>query len=73
MKVNDTRNLHETVNRNQLVPGEVYIDTRNEFYLICTDEMSVVNICNGQIYCLEISYNDSSEFIPVNAVLEILS
>ena len=72
MKVNDTRNTNQPVNRLDLKQGEVYID-EDGFFVLSTDEDSVVNLSNGEIYDLEARYNDSSEFVPVNAVLEVRS
>lgn len=72
MKVNDTRHINQVVFRLDLRQGGVYID-ENELYVIFTDEGSVVNLSNGEVYDLEVNYHDSSEFIPVNAVLEIRS
>ncbi len=73
MKVNDPRHINQVVKRHELKQGGVYIDVENQLYVICTDEGSVVNLDNGVIYNPEVVYYDSSEFIPVNAVLEIRS
>lgn len=72
MKINDTRHINQVVNRHELKQGEVYID-ENGGYVLRTDEGSVVSLANGIIYNPEIVYNESSEFIPVNAILEIRS
>ena len=71
MKVNDTRYVNQ-VNRHELKQGEVYV---NEFghYVLRTDGVYVVNLSNGVMHDLVSYYNDSSEFIPVNAILEIRS
>ena len=72
MKVNDTRHINQVVKRDELKTGEVYID-EDEAFVLRTDSRSVVDLSNGYVYDLEETYNDSSEFIPVNAVLEIRS
>ena len=72
MKVNDTRHVNQVVTLHELKQGGVYID-EDGLYVIFTDEGSVVNLSNGEVYDLEINYNDSSDFTPVNAVLEIRS
>lgn len=72
MKVNDTRHINQVVNRHEVKQGGVYID-EDGLYVIFTDEGSVVNLSNGEVYDLEVIYNDSSDFIPVNAVLEVRS
>ena len=72
MKVNDTRHVNQVVFRHELKQGEVYIDEHG-CYVLRTDENIVVSLSNGKVYCIEANYNDSSEFIPVNAVLEIRS
>lgn len=72
MKINDTRHINQVVHRHELKQGGVYIE-EDGCYVICTDEISVVNLSSGVVYHLELKYNDSSEFIPVNAVLEIRS
>lgn len=72
MKVNDTRHINQVVNRHELKRGEVYIDDEG-CYVIRTDENSVVGLSDGTVYDLDDCYNDSSDFIPVNAVLEIHS
>lgn len=72
MKVNDTRHIKQVVKRDELKTGEVYID-EDEAFVLRTDSRSVVDLSNGYVYDLEETYNDSSEFIPVNAVLEIRS
>ena len=72
MKVNDTRHINQVVKRDELKTGEVYID-EDEAFVLRTDSRSVVDLSNGYVYDLEETYNDSSEFIPVNAVLEIHS
>ena len=72
MKVNDTRHIKQVVKRDELKIGEVYID-EDEAFVLRTDSRSVVDLSNGYVYDLEETYNDSSEFIPVNAVLEIRS
>ena len=71
MKVNDTRHIHQVVTRHELKQGEVYID-EDGCYVMRTDENSVVGLSDGTVYDLD-CYNDLSDFIPVNAVLEIRS
>lgn len=73
MEINDVRHINKGVNYRELKRGEVYIDVENQLYVICTDEGSVVDLAMGIVYNIETVYNDSSEFIPVNAVLEIRS
>lgn len=72
MEINEVRHMKQGVNRHELKRGEVYIDD-DCCYVLCTDRESVVSLVNGYVYDLEDTYNDSSEFIPVNAVLEIRS
>ena len=72
MKINDTRHINQVVTRHELKTGEVYVD-EDEAFVLRTDSRSVVDLSNGYVYDLEETYNDSSEFIPVNAVLEIHS
>lgn len=72
MEINDVRHINQTVNRDELKIGGVYIE-EDGLYVMYTDEDSVVNLSNGEVYEVEGNYNDSSEFIPVNAVLEIRS
>lgn len=73
MEINDVRHINKGVNRHELKRGEVYIDVVTESYVIFTDECSLVHLSDGRVYDLDVYFNDSSEFIPVNAVLEIRS
>ena len=72
MKINDVRHINQVVTRHELKQGEVYID-EDGLYVIFTNKGSVLNLSSGEVYDLEVNYNDSSAFIPVNAVLEIRS
>jgi len=72
MEINDVRHINKGVNRHELKQGKVYIDD-DCCYVLSTDDNSVVALSDGTVYDLEDNYNDSSEFIPVNAVLEIRS
>ena len=72
MKVNDTRHINQVVTCHELKQGEVYIDD-DGCYVMRTDGNFVVDLSDGTVYDLDECYNDSSEFIPVNAVLEIRS
>lgn len=72
MEINDVRHIKQGVNRDELKIGGVYIE-EDGLYVMYTDEDSVVNLSNGEVYEVEGNYNDSSQFIPVNAVLEIRS
>ena len=72
MKINDVRHINQVVTRHELKTGEVYVD-EDEAFVLRTDSRSVVDLSNGYVYVLDETYNDSSEFIPVNAVLEIHS
>lgn len=72
MEINDVRHISQVVTRHELKQGEVYID-ENGLYVMYTDEDYLVSLSNGEVWGIEVNYNDSSEFIPVNAVLEIRS
>ncbi len=70
MKINDTRHINQVVTRNELKQGEVYIDEFGN-YVLRTDGVYLVDLPNGEMHDLVKYYSELSEFIPVNAVLEI--
>ncbi len=72
MEINDVRHINPVVTRHELKQGGVYID-EDGLYVMYTDEGSLISLSNGEVWEIEVNYNDSSEFIAVNAVLEIRS
>lgn len=70
IEITDTRNKSKTVLRDDLLEGEIYVDTDGD-YVLCTDSESVVILDTGALCDIRACYNEDDEFIPVKCKLEV--
>ena len=69
MEINDGRSTAKSVNKKDLIKGQVYIN--NDMYLLATDEDVIIDLQTGIAYTLDEDFETSETFIPVKARLEI--
>jgi hypothetical protein len=72
MLINDNRGKQRNLKMDDLLAGDVYINTRLQKYLLCCDDTSVVfvDVDDGSVYRTE-DVKDYDEYIPVKARMEI--